>query len=160
MWKPGTTWPNSQLRLSQGWNYGVSWAWFGDLADEESALSLTQVVDIIQFLVVVGLRSLVFLVEINLKSLWIFRSHCPVSPSIFKTSSREPSCYWVPFPLSIFSSGWAYMTQSDSAGNLPLTWPDQRSDSHIIVTSLEDYAGCVYQGRNVRGHCRILPTTD
>ena len=120
MWKPGTAWPSSQLRLSQGWNYGVSWAWFGDLADEESALRLAQVVDIIQFLVVVELRSLVFLVDVNPKSLSIFRSHSPVSPSIFKTSSREPYWYWVPFLLSIFSSGWVYMIQSDSAGNLPV----------------------------------------
>ena len=119
MWKPDTTWPSSQLRLSQGWNYGVSWAWFGDLADEESALRLSQVVDIIHFLVVVGLRSLVFSVDVNLTSLSIFRSLSAVSPSIFKTSSREPSWYWVPFLLSISSSEWAYMIQSDSAGNLP-----------------------------------------
>jgi len=49
------------------------------LADEESALRLAQVVDIIQFLVVVELRSLVFLVDVNHKSL-DFSEAIPLCP--------------------------------------------------------------------------------
>ena len=112
-------------------------------------------------------------VVVDLRSLSIPRSHFPVSLSIFKTSSREPSWHWIPLMLPVCSSGWA-------ESPLRLTWFSQAHPGNlpflvscavchdlikgVIIVSQSQVPGIIQgvwtRGRNLRGHHRILSTTD